>query len=303
MPGFVGIRDWCDAPDKGRYHLTTFRKQVASAATVANDFIDYTYFAGNPPANFYASAPLEAAYVESIRGLHVPPMTGDQKQFVKSIMVMSAAATATSTSNQNQRLMLCDYLMYYPFIDTDAVGEQQDMVQSAALSRYTDGVGVQIMCVGQSAASTVGTFTVSYTNQDGVPGRVSQTTYTKAISGGGVLVSSTTSAAAGSQPFVQLQAGDTGVRSIESVTMSAAGGGLMALVLVKPLMHFYSTQECRRTTATTFDSFGAASHFESVIHRQPVEIKNGAVLGIVGLGNAGSLASSILTGVLETHWS
>lgn len=303
MPGFIGIRDWCDAPDLGRYHLTTFRKQVASAATAANDFTDYTYSAGNPPANFYASAPLEAAHVESIRGLHIPLMIGDQRQFVKSVMVMSAAASATSTTNQNQRLLLADYLMYYPFVDTDAVGELQEMTPRVNLPRYVDGRGVQIMCVGQSASSTVGAFTVSYTNQDGIAARTTQLTYTKAVGGGGTLVSSTTTAVGGSQPFVQLQAGDSGVRSIEGVTMTAAGGGLMALVLVKPLMHFYSTQECRRTTATVFDSFGAASHFESVIHRPPVEIVNGAVLGIVGLGNAGSLASSILTGIIETHWS
>lgn len=224
-------------------------------------------------------------------------------QFVKSLTVMTAAASATGTTNQNQRLCLCDYLLYYPFIDTDAVGEQQDMVQTAALPRYTDGRGVLLMAVGQSAASTVGTFTVSYTNQDGVSGRTSAVTYTKAIAGGGVLVSSTTNASSGSQHFIELQAGDSGVRSVESVTFSGAGGGLMALVLVKPLLHTVATQECRRTTSGNLESYGAASQLESVIHMPPPEIKHGAVLGIVALGNAGSLASSILTGVLETQWS
>ena len=77
----------------------------------------------------------------------------------------------------------------------------------------------------------------------------------------------------------------------------------MALVIVKPLYHFYSTQECRRTTSGNLESYGAASQFESVLHGPPVEIKQGAVLGIVGLGNAGTLASSILVGTLETTWS
>ena len=89
--GFVGVREWADAREAGRYHLTTFRKAVASAATVANDFVDYTYFAGNPPANFYASAPLEAAHVEAIRGIHVPNVAG---QFVKSLTVMTAFASS-----------------------------------------------------------------------------------------------------------------------------------------------------------------------------------------------------------------
>ena len=296
MTGFRSVAEWANASDSGRVYLTTFRKAVASAATVANDFIDYTYFAGNPPANFYASAPLEAAFVEGIRGITVPNIAG---QFLKSITVMSAASSATGTTKQNQRLLLADYLLYYPFVDTDAVGEQQDMVQSQAIPRYSGG---QVMCVGQSASSTVGTFTMGYTNQDGTAGRVSQSTFTKVIAGGGVVVSSSNNAVTGSHPFVGLQAGDTSVKSIEWVNFSAAGGGLMALVIVKPLFHFYSTQECRRTTTGNLESYGAASQFESVIHRNPVEIKQGAVLGVIGLGNAGSLASSVLTGALETTW-
>lgn len=299
MAGFRNIAAWANAPDSGRVHVTTFRKAVASAATVANDFIDYTYFSGNPVANFYASTPMEAAYVESNRGINIPNISG---QFLKSLTVMSAASSATGTTNQNQRLCLADYLLYYPFIDTDAVGEQQDTIATNALTRYTDGQGVMMMAVGQSASSAIGTFTVRYTNSAGVAGRTSQATFTKIISGGGTLVSSSTNAVAGSHPFVGLQAGDTGVRSVESVTFSAAGGGLMAIVLVKPLFHFYSTQECRRTTTGNLESYGAASQFESVIHRNPVEIKQGAILGVIGLGNAGSLASSILAGTLETIW-
>ena len=300
MAGFKSVAEWVASPDAGRHHVTTFRKAVASAATVANDFVDYTYFAGNPPANFYASAPLLAATVESIRGITIPQV---ENQFLKSITVMSAASSATGTSNQNQRLLLADYLLYYPFVDTDAVGEQQDMDNTVALPRYTGGVGVQMMAVGQSASSAVGTFKVSYTNQDGVAGRTSQTTYTKVIGGGGTVVSSSNNAVTGSHPFIGLQAGDSGVRSVESVTFSVAGGGLLAIVLVKPLWHFYSTQECRRTTSGNLESYGAASQFEAVIHRNTIKIEQGAVLGVIGLGNAGSLASSVLVGTLETIWS
>ena len=298
--GFAGVREWAACMDEGRFHLTTFRKAVPSAATVANDFVDYTYFAGNPVANFYASSPLEAALIEANKGIHLRDIGASQ--YLKDFCTMSAAASATSTTNQNQRLMLCDYLLYYPFIDTDAVGEQQDMIQTAALpARYPEGG--QIMCVSQSAASTVGTFTISYTNQDGVAGRTAQATYTKAVGGGGVIVTSSTSAAAGSLPFVGLQGNDKWVRSIESVTFTAAGGGLMAIVLVRPIMHSVSTQECRRETTGTLNSVGSATHMEALIHMPIREIKQGAVLGVVGLGNAGSLASSILTGVLTTQWS
>ena len=295
---FANASAWAAAPDAGRYQITTFRKAVASAATVANDFIDYTYFSGNPPANFYASSPSVAAVVEAKMGINVPV----RDQFIKSLTVMSAASSATGTTNQNQRLLLADYLLYYPFIDTDAIGEEQVMDNTVTLPRYTTGARVQMMAVGQSASSTVGTFTVNYTNQDGVAGRTSQTTYTKVISGGGTLVSSSNNAVTGSHPFIGLQAGDSGVRSVESVTFSGAGGGLMAIVLVKPLFHFYSTQECRRTTTGNLESYGAASYFETVTTVPTAEIKSGAVLGVIGLGNAGSLASSVLVGTLETVW-
>jgi len=66
---FRNVSEWAQCFDSGRFHVTAFRKQVASAATAANDFVDYTYFAGNPVANFYASAPLEAAHVEANKGI------------------------------------------------------------------------------------------------------------------------------------------------------------------------------------------------------------------------------------------
>lgn len=293
---FGNIRQWANSLDDGRYHTATFRKTVSSAATLANDFIDYTYFSGNPTANFYASEPLVSAEIEQNKGILIANVDG---QYLQSIMVMAGAASGNTTTADNQRLLLADYLLYYPFIDTDAVGEVQTLTNSVTLPRYSYG---QVMAVGQSASSTIGQFTINYTNQDGVSGRVSQNTFTKVISGGGVLVSSTSNVIAGSQPFIQLQAGDSGVKSIESVTFTAGGGGLMALVIVQPIEHFIERQSARRATSPTIDSFGSATHKESLIHMQPKEIKNGAVLGVIGLGNNGSLASSTLVGMLNTVW-
>lgn len=197
--------------------------------------------------------------------------------------------------------MLCDYLLYYPFIDTDAIGEEQTLENTVALPRYGSGM---VMAVAQSAASTVGQFMINYTNQDGVAGRVSQNAYTLSSLAGGGQIASTAGNGAGFHPFIALQLGDTGVRSIESVTFTAAGGGLMALVIVKPLLDHVVTQECRRTTSTVFDSFGAADEFLSIIHCQKMpEVKDGAVLNIMAQGFAGSLASSQLVGLLETVWA
>jgi hypothetical protein len=209
---------------------------------------------------------------------------------------MSAAASANN-NNARQTLILADYLLYYPFIDTDAIGEEQLMENTVQIPRYTSG---QVVAVGQSASSAIGTYTFNYTNQDGVAGRVSQPNRVFIIAGGGQVVGASDTGAS-YNPFVLLQAGDSGVQSIQSVTFTGAGGGLMALVIVKPLFFGYVTQECRTTTGV---AFGAADEFRAVIDSAGApQIKDGAVLNIFARGSAGSLASSQLIGQLETVWN
>lgn len=298
--GFAAVSEYAESDDSGQVWITGFRKAVASAATTANAWIDYTYSPGSPPANFYASTPLTAALVESDKGIYtggdVSPMT---KHF-KSLTLMSAASSATSTTNGRQEIIVCDYLLYYPFIDTDAIGEEQVLDNTVTIPRYSSG---QVIAVAQSASSAVGAFTFTYTNQDGVSGRVSQVNNTFIVAGGGQLVNASASGTA-FNPFCYLQAGDTGVRSIQSVTMSAAGGGLMCLVIVKPLVKSTVSQESRRTTTGNLESYGACTELLSVIHQSLApRFMDGSVIGFLGSGYAGSLASSILAGTLEVAWN
>jgi hypothetical protein len=194
--------------------------------------------------------------------------------------------------------MLADYLMYYPFIDTDAVGEEQLMENTVTIPRYPAG---QVIAVAQSASSAIGTFTMTYTNENGVAGRVSQANRTFVVSGGGQVLNAL-EAGASYNSFVNLQAGDQGVSSIQSVTFTGAGGGLMALVIVNPLMLMFLNSESRRDT-TALISYGSCDEFQSVIHKAGMpEIKDGAVLNFFASGFAGSLASSTLVGTLETIW-
>ena len=299
MPGFRNLKTWADAVDAGQYHVAGFRKAISSAATTTSAWIDYSYFPGSPVANFYASEPLVAATLEASRGIPTPEVS-PATQWLSNLKLMSAASSATSTTNGRQQIILADYLLYYPFIDTDAVGEQQDMVNTVTLPRYDWG---RVVAVGQSASSTNGQFTFTYTNQDGVPGRVSQVNNTFIVAGGGQVVASSAGSAASFHPYLALQAGDRGVRSIESVTFTTGGGGLMALVIVQPLLSAYITQESRRTTTGNLESYGACNEFASVIHQVPTQIKDGAVLNLFAAGHAGSLASSVLAGILETTWN
>lgn len=294
--GFGNVSEYASCDDAGRSWITQFRKAVTSTATITSSYVDYTYFAGSPLANFYASTPLEAAYVDSTRGIKIPDVSS---QFLKNITVMSAASSATATTNQRQQLMLTDYLMYYPFIDTDST-DQQDMIQTVTIPRYSSG---QVFAVAQAASSAIGQFTFSYTNQDGVSGRTSPNIFTQIVAGGGQSLNAAVSGG-GFSPFLPLQAGDTSVQSIESVTFTVTGGGLMALVIVKPITTFLLASECRRTTSGNLESYGAAAAIDTFINQpKAAEIKQGAILGLLSKGCAGSLASSTLVGYIETFWS
>lgn len=293
--GFASVSEYAAADEAGQVWLSSFRKVVASGATTTRAWIDYTYFAGSPVANFYASAPLTAALVEADKGIYTGGNVSPATKHIKNLQLMSAASAAASTANGRQEIALCDYLLYYPFIDTDAIGETQTLDNTVTIPRYTGG---RVVAVAQSASSALGQFTFTYTNQDGVAGRVSQNNFTFIVAGGGQVVNAS-GAGASYNPFCYLQAGDTAVRSIESVTMSAAGGGLMCLVIVKPLLKSVITEECRTNSA----AFGSCTELASIIHQAGApRVQDGAVLGLLASGYAGSLASSILAGALEVAW-
>lgn len=298
--GFANIRAFVAADEAGQTWITGFRKLLASPVTPTGAWVDYLYAGGSPAANFYASEPLVAAVLDPDKGLRIPEVP-ESDLFLHRLNMMVSAASATAATARNQPFMLADYLLYYPFIDTDAVGEEQLLDNTVAIPRYSGGL---VIPIAQSASSAVGQFTMNYTNQDGTAGRTSQNTYTLATMTGGGQVLSTGQSAAGSVPFVGLQSGDTGVRSIESVTFAAAGGGLMCLLIVKPLLTGILPQECRRTTSGNLESYGSAIQYDMILHQaRAPKIEPGATLGICGQGVAGSLASTTLVGMLETIWN
>ena len=99
---------------------------------------------------------------------------------------------------------------------------------TSALTRYTDGAGVMLgISIYSQIGTTATTITCSYTNQAGTSGQVSP-----AIAIGG-----TGFREAGRVLFVPLAAGDTGVRSVQSSTLTATTGtaGAFGYTLFKPL--------------------------------------------------------------------
>lgn len=300
---FANVRRFAlAASDDGKHWISTYRKALSASATVTGQWFDYGYAGGNPIPNYYASSPLEAATLEREKGIIMPRIGSSERLWLHRWSAMSAASSATSTTNSNQPLYLLDYLLYYPFIDMDAAGEDQTMTQTEALTRYTDGVGVQMMVVAQSPTVGGGRFTISYTDSDDAA-QVTTSMFCGAAQPAGALVNAVVGTG-GLTPFVPLNAGVKGVKRVDSVNFSVANGGLCAVVLVRPLETMWLREGSRRTTAGTIESFGDVAEKECMRMRGGmVEIKDGAFIGILGQGVAGTLASSVLTGCIETVWS
>lgn len=127
-------------------------------------------------------------------------------------------------------LMLYDRLFHIGNLSGTVTTAQtvQGSPASPALTRYTDGLGVQIFVeIYTALGSTTTTITANYTNSSGTPNR---TTTAVTIGGGG--------ANEIHRLFcLPLQAGDKGVQSVQSVTLAGTTGtaGAFGITLVKPL--------------------------------------------------------------------
>ena len=225
-----------DAEEAGQTFFSTWRK-VPNASTSTFCWFDTTLSAGNPLPFYYASSPLVGVPLgQSVNGglpHNLPVAPFGYKTFLKNFTV------SNTTNLQTGPIILMDYQFYYPFIDMGSTDEQF-MDNTATLTRNTTGAGLKIIAVQMAGQLGTGNprFIVNYTNSDGVAGRVTPPQVCGNSSIVGALITTTAggaSANGSNVPFLTLQTGDTGVRSIESVTFRTADIGLIALVLVKPI--------------------------------------------------------------------
>lgn len=283
MPGFNSIKDYVDAELDGKIRQFSFRKSPTQATT-AGLWFDLSMSPGNPVPQYYAASPLISVQMKQSTdgGLFHGANTNSSK-WLKSTLLMSNSATGLPMP-----FILCDYLLYYPFID-EGTTDPQPLTNSVSLPRWTDGKGVMMMAVSVAGRTGGQTFNISYTNQDGVSGRTTQTVIQNSATAIGTIVTSATATNGAAGPFIPLQRGDTGVRSIESVQMiSGPDVGLFTLVLVKPLI----TSQILEQTAPTEESL--------LIEKASLpEIKDDAYLNWLCMPN-GSLSGVSLFGMIET---
>lgn len=226
----TNLREALDAEKKRSWR--TFHRKVPSQITTAGIWFDMNMSPGNPKPFYYASPPGEAATMDASQGgIFHGGLVTPYKKYLRRMLLKSNSATGLPMP-----LILCDYLMYYPFIDMGET-EDQPLINAFTLPRHTTGAGVQIMAVLVAAGAGGQTFRVTYTNSDGVAGRETIVTIMNTATAVGTIITSQTANASASGAFLPLQLGDSGVRSIESIRMiSGPDVGLFTLVLVKPVV-------------------------------------------------------------------
>lgn len=287
MTGLNNIKGMVDAELDGKVRRYMWRKNP-SQATSAGAWFDISMSPGNPPPKYWFDAPPGVAKAISQSqdgGLYHGANVSPSNKYLR-LFTTNAYGTATGLP---MTCYICDYLLYYPSID-DSVTDPQILDNTVTLPRYADGQGVQVIAVSVAARTGGQSFSFSYTNQDGVSGRTSQTVVQNASTAVGQIVTSATATNASANPFIGLQGSDTGVRSIESITMTGADVGLFSLILVKPLAQTI----IKETTAPYEKDFFIYSQALPII-------KDDAFLSFVCLPT-NSIASQLYGGDIKVIW-
>lgn len=208
-------------------------------------------------------------------------------------VLLSAAAQTAAATTAPCVLMLVDMLGFYPITTVTTTGAQT-LNNTVTLPRYTDGAGVQAFLTPSTVmGAATPNITLNYTNSAGTAGKA--TPVTLPIGNSAAAVTSVVYSGTGSGkygPFIPLAAGDAGIRSVQSINLSASYvSGVLNLVLCKPIMTLPIT-----TLGVTAER-DLVNQFASM-----PRIYDGACLNWLMLAGAATPAASPLSGHLEFGW-
>ncbi|MFN7262830.1 MAG: hypothetical protein ACK5UJ_03405 [Pseudobdellovibrionaceae bacterium] len=292
MP-FTSIDDLVSEVSNGKFSRIDWNKITGGAAYTAGRWYDTSPLAGTPVANAWAGTALNwvtcneaAGNGTQIFGLpHGGNVTPDTKHVLNG-----SAITAVATGVPAQ-LMLVDMQGYYPGISMN-VATAQTLIGTPTL-RYANGAGVRAyLAITATSGATAHNLSMSYTNQAGTAGRTMPVTVSCTASAIVPHITHSGTAANNYGPFLPLASGDTGIQSVQSVTLSAASGaGTAALVLARPLL----------TIPLTTAAVASERDFLNQIPSLP-RVQDGACLVWLYFAGAATGASSNFYGSLELGW-
>lgn len=290
---FTSIDDLVSEITSGKFNRADWNKITGGAAYTAGRWYDLSALAGTPIANAWAGTALNWVSCNEAAGngtqIFGIPHGGNVSTDTKHLLNASAI-TAVATGVPSQ-LMLVDMQGYYPGINMN-LATAQTLVGTPTL-RYTNGVGVRAsLVVTATTGATAHNIAMSYTNQAAVASRTLPVTVSCTASAITPHITHSGTAANNYGPFLPLASGDTGIQSVQTVTISAASlAGTAALVLYRPLM----------TIPLALASIASERDFLNQIPSLP-QIRDGACLTWLYFAGAATAASSNFYGSLEMGW-
>jgi len=241
--GFSSMDDFLNKiTNLGQTLRTDWNKNfLPTTAAVAGEWHCLARGAGNPGLGaiyntgtnlaFQSTSDSDATASSIQHGGNVSPAT---KHIVNASAFTAAATTAPCV------LMLVDMLGFYR-VTTVTTITAQTTNNTVTLPRYTDGAGVQCFIFNpNTTALGAGTpnMSINYTNSDGTAGRDTPTVLPigKTAAANGLIIYSGTGAGKYG-PFMPLQAGDKGIRSIQTIQNSTSYvSGEYCVALCRPLL-------------------------------------------------------------------
>lgn len=266
-----------------------WNKITGASAYAVGRWYDMSMLGALPIANAWAGTALNWRGCDEATGngtqIFGIPHGGNVSPNKKHLLNLNAWSTAAT--GVPGTLMLVDMQGYYPGISNNTTSAQT-LVGTPTL-RYTNGEGVRAFMVQTSAAgATAQNIAMSYTDQAGNASNSMPVTVSCTASAIAGHISHSGTAANNYGPFLPLASGDYGMRSVQTVTMSAANTGTFALVLARPLAQI------------TLSVAGLMTE-KDLLNQIPSlpEIKDGACLTWLWGAGAATAASTTFAGGLE----
>lgn len=296
MAGFTSQDNLINAVTvDGKFYRADWQKSTfATTAHTAGMWYSLFRGGGNPPADAILGTGTNLAFqaltdaTTNATGIQHGGAVGGFKVLLNAAAQTAAATTAPCV------LMLVDLLGFYPVTSVTTTGVQT-LNNTVTLPRYTDGAGVQAFLTPSTVmGAATPSISIGYTNSASTVGRA--TPATLPIGNTAAAVTSVVYSGTGAGkfgPFIPLQAGDAGIKSVQSISLSASYvSGVLNLVLCRPLL----------TLPITTLGVTAERDLINQLNSGP-RVYDGACLAWLMLAGAATPVASPLSGHLEFGWT
>ena len=278
----------------GQTQRCDWNKITGAAAYTAGRWYETMSLGGYPPATAYPGTARAWVTCNESTGDGTTafgiPHGGNVSALIKHLSTMSAWSTAAT--GVPAVLQLVDVQGYWNGIDMN-LNTAQTLTGTPTL-RYTNGVGCRLFLAARATTgATAHNISISYTNQAGTAGRGMPVTVAATASAIVPHIVHSGTAANNYGPFLPMASGDTGIQSVQSVTLSAASGtaSTAVLVLARPLA----------TIPLSIASLMTEKDFWNQLPSAP-QIRDGACLGFLLGAGAAVAATTTFSGANEVVW-